>query len=216
MLQAFEAGRLTRSTYSSKPIPQRVYEAVSFINAAGETAPAYGVLRITTPSTVDGEKVINIAKPDGTYRWRYLINGPDDVGNGDPGWGTYAFDSDKILYDTGSTPAFDEWWGPKSGEWKLFQHRPGFKLDGRYNATDGVLWAQQFPPAEVRVKNGSGGDYAAGAGPSTYKLLGGAAGNTDLGLTVSAYNDMSIAFKDTKIGAVGDLCGRLNAVTWQT
>jgi hypothetical protein len=215
----WQAGRFTRQHRSGKTQRQRVYEAVPFINAAGEAIPAYGVMRVTTPTTVDGEMVFNVTKPDATYRWRYLINGPDavDSTSGAKGWGTWIFDGDKVLYDTSATPALGERWGPKSGEWKLFQHRPGFLLDGRYNSTDGVLWAMQLPPGEVRVKNDDGGGALAADSSRTFGVYGGSAGTTDTGLEVTLTNGSSTSWAANKYGfATADAGGIIFGAPHQT
>lgn len=218
MLQAWRSGALLPKLPQEWDVQQRIFEAVPFINASGEEIPAYAVMRITTPTTVDSEKVVNVAKPDGTYRWRYLVNGPDtvDAASGSRGWGTWVWDSDRVLYDTGSTPAFGEEWGPKSGEWKLFQHRPGFILDGRYDATDGVVWAQQMPPGEILVKNSTGSAIAAAAS-GTATLYGGTAGSeATLGLTVTAYNRSSTSWADGKYGMADLINGQVYVSPQQT
>lgn len=205
MVAEYEAGAFTRKPQTPPNRTQRVYEAVPFINATSPNVliPAYAVMRLTTATTVDGEMVINVAKPDATYRWRYLINGPDEVEASTTarGWGTWIFDTDKVLYDTGSTPAVGERWGPKADEWKLFQHRPGFIVDGRKDSTAGWMYAQQAIPGEVRVKNDDGGGtLAAGAGGRDFGIYGGAAGTTDLGLKVTPTNGSSTAWLTDKYG----------------
>lgn len=218
MLAAYRAGLLFNRHASERDWRQRVYEAVLFINAAGEEIPAHAVMRVTTPTTVDGERIINVAKPDATYRWRYLINSHEAVATSGYGWGTWVWDSDKVLYDTAATPAFNERWGPKSGEWKLFQHRPGFILDGRYNSTDGVAWAMQLPPGEVRVKNDDGsGTLAAGGTGRTFGIYGGSAGTTDTGLEVTLSNGSSTAWAADKYGfATADAGGVIWGAPQQT
>lgn len=222
MVAEWKAGVFRPRNRRYEQLYQRVYETVPFINAAGEEIPAFAVMRVTT-ATLDSttnERVVNVAKPDATYRWRYLINGPETVAaaSGSPGVGTWCLDSDRILYDTGSTPAQGERWGPKSGEWKLFQHRPGFLLDGRYNSTDGVLWAMQIPPGEVRVKNDDGsGSFAAGATGRTFGIYGGTAGTTDTGLEVTLNNSSSTAWAADKYGwATADAGGAIWGAPHQT
>lgn len=203
MVGEYRAGMFTRRSPRQRPVRQRVYEAVPFINASGQTIPAYGLVRLTTPTTVDGEQWINVTTVDATYRWRYLVNGPDDVdgASGARGWGTWVFDTDKILYDTNSTPAEGERWGPKSGEFKLFQHRPGFIVDGRKDSTAGYLWGMQVIPGEVRVQNDDGGgSLAAGSGGRTFGIYGGSAGTTDTGLEVTLTNGSSVAWAAGKYG----------------
>src|SRR4051794_6385908 len=115
MLAAFESGLLTRQRPSRTHESPRLFEVYRFLNSSGETAPAYGVMRLDTPVTIDGESVLVCKKPDATWRRLYLVNGTEDVANGGTGWGTLLADADWVLYDTGSTPALAEEWGPKSG-----------------------------------------------------------------------------------------------------
>lgn len=202
----------TRIRYPA-PLPQS-HEVVEFINASGEDLVEGSVVRLIDPTEDDdGNLIVNVDLVDSTYRWRYLVLGAD-CDDGKRGWGTWAPVRTRVLYDTGSTPSVGEHWGPKDGEVKLFQHRPGFIVDGTYDADNGWLWAKQEVPAEVRVKNSSGSDIAA-ASSGTVNLLGGSGRATDLGLTLTANNDMSVAFKNTKVGSCANLAGGVNVVTWQ-
>lgn len=199
-------------------IPDRNFWIVPFINAAGAEIPAYAVMRVTTPTTVSGEQFINVAKPDATYRWRYLINGPDVVASAARGWGTWLMHDDKVLYDTGATPAYGERWGPKNDSWLLWQHRPGFIVDGRKDSTAGWMYAQQVIPGEVRVKNDDGsGTLAAGAGSRTFGIYGGSAGTTDTGLEITLTNGTSVAWATDKYGmATADTGGLIFGAPQQT
>ena len=50
---------------------------VRFVNGSGEIIPPHSVMRITAAEFTNnnGEIVYRVAKPDTTYRWRYLVNG---------------------------------------------------------------------------------------------------------------------------------------------
>ena len=150
MLEAFESGALTRRIPARKLTGQRVYEAVPVINTAGEIIPAYAVMRITTPTTVDGDTVVNVAKPDTSFNRVYLVNSaePIDAASGSRGWGTFAWDSDQILYDSG-TPALGESWGPKSGQWSLSKWRYGFTIIGGNDTTNLKTTAAQHWVNEI-------------------------------------------------------------------
>lgn len=197
-------------------IPDRNLAIVPFINAAGASIPAYGVMRITTPTTVSGEQFINVAKPDGTYRWRYLVNGSDTVASADRGWATWLWNSDKVLYDTSSTPTYGKEYGPKDDSWLLWENRPGFIVDGRYDATPGYMWAQQMPPGEILVYNATGSSIAAGSS-GTATLYGGTAGSeASLSLTVTAYNRSSTAWANAKYGMADLINGQVYVSPQQT
>lgn len=195
---------------------------IRFRNDNSGTAPRYGVLRITG---AQNKSFLKIDQPDSTYRWLYLVNGPNDVPTGKYGFGTFLtaehfrFRDNYVLYDTGNTPAYGEEWGPKPSSWLLWKQRPGFFILGDNDTSESGkerTLAIQRPPAEVRVKNDSGGDVAAGDTGTAYSLFGGSSGTTDLGYDVTAANDMSISFKSNKYGSVGMLAGRLQVITWQT
>lgn len=70
---------------------------------------------------------------------------------------------------------------------------------------------------EVLVKNASGGDYAAGSGPSTYQIWSGTPGTeTYQSIDISAYNKASVSFKNGKFGSAAPLLTKIYAVPWQT
>jgi hypothetical protein len=147
MLRDYEAGRLfSRSSSSHLEMP-RVYEAIPFVNGSGETIPPYAVMRLTTPTTVDGEMLVTATKPSSTSQRLYLVNGQDAVEDSATarGWGTWVWDSDWVLYDTTDTPTVGDEWGAKEGEWKLFKNRTGFLATGQYDATEGRMKAVQLP-----------------------------------------------------------------------
>src|SRR5262245_11575096 len=119
---------------------------VRYINGSGETIPAHAVMRITNWDLVNGEVVYNVAKPDSTYRWRYLVNGPISVGSDSTheGYGTFLGDGG-LVYCSG-TPAVNQMWYPTPSQWYLSQHGPGFLVAGANTETSGgvtVLCAVQ-------------------------------------------------------------------------
>jgi hypothetical protein len=216
---ADKAGGLANSSLTYPAIGTVGIGGVVFINASGAEIPAYALMRVTTPTTVGDEMIVNVAKPDATFRWQYLVNGPDTVENSATarGLGTWLYETERILYDTSSTPAFDQHWGPKSGEWKLYQHRPGFVVDGRYDATNGFLWGRQLPPGEVRIKNDDGSGTLAAGASRTFGIYGGAAGTTDTGLEVTHTNGSSVAWATDKYGwATADAGGLILSAPHQT
>ena len=114
-----------------------------FRNDASETVPGFAVLRVVGVMQLEGQAVLRVEQPNGTYERLYYVNGPVPVALGEYGVccaGQPAF----VAYDTGSTPATGESWGAKDGEWKLFPHRPGFTLLGDAIDDDG--------PARVLVR----------------------------------------------------------------
>ena len=103
-------------------------------NNSGEEIPPFAVMRISGEETVGGRTRFIVAKPDSTFRRKgYLINSPFAIGIGKSGSGTR--DTTYALCSSSASPVRDQWWGAKDGEWKLFQHRPGFLVLGNYQGT---------------------------------------------------------------------------------
>src|SRR3990167_1793536 len=178
---------------------------ILFGNDCGETLPAYGIARVTSRVAASGSNPAYhvVAKVDATYRWQYFVNGPVDITNQLFGWGSFLTgDDDEVLYDTGATPAVGQRWGPKSGEFKLFQHRPGFHITGGTAGSGATarVGAQQIPPGEVRLKNDDGGGALAANASRTFGLYGGPAGTTDTGLEVTHTNGSNRSWATDKYG----------------
>jgi hypothetical protein len=96
-------------------------------NGAGEEIPPCAVMRISSEDLVDGQRVITVAKPDSTFRRRYLVNSPIAIANSSSaeGYAGYLGEGGYVYYNSG-TPALDEEWGATASQWYLTQNRPGF------------------------------------------------------------------------------------------
>lgn len=100
-------------------------------NATSEAIPAYAVMKITSEEVHQGRTRFIVGKPDTTFlRKGYLINGPSPIAAGKTGSATR--ETAYALCSSSASPTREESWGPKSGEWKLFQYRPGFYMLGNY------------------------------------------------------------------------------------
>lgn len=111
-------------------------------NGGSEIIPSHAVMRITGATEEDGEIVYQVAKPNATFQRLYLVNGTKDIAvstsvNGD-GWGTFLGEGGRVLYDSASTPAYGECWGPQDASWELKKYRYGFTIIGG-NKTIGSL-----------------------------------------------------------------------------
>lgn len=94
------------------------------VNGAGETVPAFALVRVTAR---DGAGVYTVAKPD-TDNGPVWVNSPLDIatGTGAGGAVTAAGPVD-ALYDTADgTPAVGETWGAGAGSFKLRKDKAGF------------------------------------------------------------------------------------------
>lgn len=123
-------------------VPQTLW--VPFRNDATETAPAYGVLRITGMATVDDSTVYTVGKPNTTFLRLYLVNGSEEVEANGYGFATLLGFPARVLYESG-TPAYGESWGPANGQWSLKKWRYGFTVMGGNDTTALTTYAVQRP-----------------------------------------------------------------------
>ena len=73
-----------------------------------------------------------------------------------------------------------------------------------------------MPIGEMLVKNATGSDIAAGSS-GTFQIWTGTPGSeSSSGLSITAYNKSSVAFKNGKFGSAAILHGQMYAVPWQT
>jgi len=117
-----------------------------FRNDSGESIPAFAVMRPTGTIQAFGATVFTCAKPNATSYSFYLINGPGVVRDGQFGQCTYGPDV-VVLYDTGSSPALDEDWGPTNGSWKIATAGTGFRIVGVADAVKGIIEVIQVKTA---------------------------------------------------------------------
>ena len=192
--------------------------SVDFVNGSGEAIPSHAVMRITNWSAASGRRIYNVAKPDSTYRWRYLVNNFGTVAIGANGKGRFLSEGGLVYINSG-TPALNEIWRPTASQWYLTQHGPGFLVNGAGTATSGgvtVIDAAQVIGGEVRVFNDSGGAVAAGAS-ATMSVYGGSTGTTDTSLDVTVFNRSTTSWATSKYGACSiDMGGNITGVPFQT
>lgn len=192
---------------------------IPFVNASGETAPAFAIMKITdqfaaTSTTPFG---LEIGKPDNDFMALYLVNGPDPVADNDIGTGYLYMDGGPdqwALYNNAITPLGGESWSPVPGSWLLHKNGPGFAILGGPDGTK--VQVLQYIPQEILVKNNTGSPIAAGSS-GVFDVYGGTAGSeSDSGFNVTAYNRSSVDFGTGKFGFVGIVNGQGYAVRHQT
>lgn len=158
-----------------------VADGVPFHNNSGELVPAYAVMRVESIAN----EIHEIAKPNTTFKCRYLVNGPDAVAIDGYGVGTWLENSDKVLYDTG-TPAIDEEWGAKSGQWSLAENRPGFLITGDADTTAMTVRAKQHLVTNLKGKPDSNISKGSTGTVSIWMGAQGAEAVTEYDITCSA------------------------------
>lgn len=111
-------------------------------NTSGESCPAYGLLAITgmeMRGTTFKRPVLTGTKPSTTFYREYAVNGPTVIPAGGYGRCTRGPAALYIAYDSG-TPALDEGWGPKPGQWTLSKGYPSTTtVSGIVDSTNKVL-----------------------------------------------------------------------------
>jgi hypothetical protein len=179
-------------------------------NGASEEIPPCAVMRISSEDLVDGRRVITVAKPDSTFRRRYLVNSPIAIANSSSaeGYAGYLGEGGYVYYNSG-TPALDEEWGATASQWYLTQNRPGFIVTAEtttFNSKN-IVSARGYLVQQVLGKpNASHALDASG----TINIYGGTPGSeASTSLTVSAYYKTGpAALATTDFVTVGWLHGK--------
>lgn len=135
---------------------------IRFKNSTNETIPPYAVMAVTGHDEDSFGKFTTIAKPGTTFRRRYIVNGPIEVKENRCGT-AQAGNIQKILYDTG-TPANDEGWGPKPGQWSLSKNYPQTAISQGVVDSDNKIMLAHWGPIQ------------SGMGQATEAITAGASG----------------------------------------
>lgn len=110
-----------------------------FINAAGETVPAYAIMQVGVGWTeANNRDYFNAVKPNGSGK-KFLINSPLAVS-------TTTNENDGMATDlpgvyvryTGSTPTAGQEWGPVASSWAIAASGSGYLIIGDATIIDGV------------------------------------------------------------------------------
>lgn len=131
MLRAYEGGSLWPPAQRGRKPDERQLAKIRFRNDNSGTVPAWGVMRMTGASqTSGGSWYVTTNKPNTTVQSVYLVNSGRDVESGKYGWATYLWHSNYVLFDTASTPAYGETWGPQNAAWTVKKNNDGFFVIG--------------------------------------------------------------------------------------
>lgn len=131
---------------SAMPVGGKVYPDglrwIAFKNDSNETVPSHALMRIKTDVEIDGafNVILKCTKPDTTWSRRYAVNSGTPILAGSYGLCRTSGDV-HVAYDSG-TPAADEGWGPKPGQWTAAKNYPSCLLvDGVKEAGDKIMLA---------------------------------------------------------------------------
>jgi hypothetical protein len=107
-------------------------------NDSGEDCPYRGCVKLEAPRDIQGDHLLKFKKPSTTFSRSYAF-ALEPIAAGEIGRIAYEGEA---LYDTG-TPAYDECFGPKPSEWKLFKNYPGYLCRGIQDSTLKIIVVQR-------------------------------------------------------------------------
>ena len=154
-----------------------------FKNNSSESAPAFGIMAVTTTADIVGGQAILVCdKPSTTFYRQYVINSSLEVAAGDYGFCTMQSPA-LILYDTG-TPAVNAGWGPKSGQWTLSVNYPQTTLVvGLVDSTNKILYGTLNTIDRVLGKTDAAHAKAASGTVSIWAGTAGSESDTTINVT---------------------------------
>ena len=160
-----------------------LFDDLRIYNGTNESMPQYGIGKVTSITTYNGEKYATVEKPDTTFSRQYLVNSGSALAYQSTGVAKNR-PVVKVLYDTG-TPAAGEVWGPKPGQFTASKGYPGFVVLGIVDSTNKIMLARQEPYDKLIGKLTA----TLSTGANTVNIWAGAAGSETVvsGWTVSAY-----------------------------
>ena len=120
-----------------------LFDDLRIYNGTNESMPQYGVGKVTSITTYNGEKYATVEKPDTTFSRQYLVNSGSALAYQSTGVAKNR-PVVKVLYDTG-TPAVGETWGAKPGQFTASKGYPGFVVLGIVDSTNKIMLARQEP-----------------------------------------------------------------------
>jgi hypothetical protein len=116
------------------------FDDIRIYNEGAGEMPQYGVGRVTSISTVNGEKVVGVEKPSTTFSRMYLVNSGGDIAYQKVGTSKNR-PVVKLLCD--AAPAVGDTFGAKANQWEAAKGYPGFTILGYLG--DNIALARQEP-----------------------------------------------------------------------
>lgn len=163
-------------------------EKFAFRNDSGEEVPAFGVMRVVDTTGTGKNTLHEIAKPNTDFKCRYLVNLDRAIPEDGYGFGTWLTESSQVLYNASSgTPAIDEEWGAKSGQWSLEKNRPGFLITGGNDTTATTTRAMQRIVTNLKGKADGAISKGSTGAVSIWMGAGGSEADTSMNITCRAY-----------------------------
>lgn len=181
-------------------------------NGAGEEIPAFSVVRIVSEALSNRRIVYTVAKPNAAstdFLRDYLVIGPFKIPNTSTalGFATSLAEAGFVRYDGSGTPAKDDVWGPKHGQFTLTKNYYGFTVRGGNTTVGGnnVTLARQ---TGVHTVLGKIDDSSVSVGSScTVSVWAGAGGS-------EADTTMNITGVYNRATALTSISGKYCMVGW--
>ena len=137
-------------------------ETLPFYNDAGETIPAYGIVRVQGYVLAHGRNTLKVKKPgvaDSGPGSMFMANGPRPVEAG--GYGLLqAGPLVQVLYDSGDSPGTRDWYGIDAFKARSYPSgKPYFQvlIEAVIDSTNKIAWARLIPFSSLMIQAPSGG-----------------------------------------------------------
>lgn len=115
----------TRNPALNRPFSFGTNEWWPCQSQASSDCPAFGIAAVVDITTLAGDDrpIILIDQPSTTFRRQYVVINQDGVAANS--YGACSFGPRvRVAYDSSATPAFDDGWGPKPGQWTITKIYP--------------------------------------------------------------------------------------------
>lgn len=149
-----------------------------FYNDTGETIPACSiVVPKSTGFSYDNGPLYKVAKPSTTFRTRYGVTCRYAIPDGSAGFFTCEGPA-SIAYDSSGTPAYDEGWGVKPGQWTLSKNYPMLSVVDGLEDTSQKILRGSFSGLLTRLLCKTTASISAASSSTSYTIESGTLGST--------------------------------------
>lgn len=170
------------------------FDDLRIYNGTDNEMPQYGVGKVTAITTVNGEKVVQVEKPDTTFSRLYLVNSGDDLAYQRVGTSKNR-PVVKLLCD--AVPAVGDVFGPKPSQWTASKGYPGYTIIGHLG--DNIAIARQESIDHLIGKPGSTVTKGSSGSFTIWLYISGAWSASSLSITATALGAECASAKYAKL-----------------